>query len=328
MHTTSLPRAAASPWRLLLAALVVAGSMLAANARADEPPSDPPAPAVDPPVEATDTNEPPLPLDNRWTLRGVLFGAVGPVKFTGLAGVHFRHIYNRSDSILFDKLYVSTGIDAYINPSTPGLQAWFEWLPIAFFKVKVAYDGIYDTGAELGYGYGLVFPSANAPFDADTLEAREGQEQSNLTHRLSITPTVQLKAGPVVLLNELELGAWYVPGNEGEYHYDTLYDTLIRRGEIDGVLANRTLLLIQAWDDGQDARLLAGAVNQVVHAFGSGIERDRLGGAVIYTPVTEIWGISRPTLLVLSGATMVDRNRQYDFWLEAALIVHWDFAEY
>lgn len=293
----------------------------------DEAPDE----AQAPPPEGAQEPEPPPgdapPPNNRWTLRGVGFITAGPFKATGLLGVHYRHIYNRDDNILFDKLNVSTGFDAYLNPSTPGIQLWFEWQPLAILKLRASYDAIATTGLAMGLGYGLSFPSANAPFDGDTLEARKGEEQASLSHRLAIKPTVQAKAGPVVLINELEIGAWFVQGPSGEWWYDVFYDTLIRRGEIDGVLQNRTILAAEAWAGTGEERLLIGAVNQVVHAFGSEIERDRLGGFIAFTPTENIWGIARPTLLVMPGVTLVDPNRQYEFWLEAAIVLSWDFKE-
>lgn len=298
------------------------------------PPADPltdpapdPAPDAEAPVTETTTSVDAPPPNDRWTLRGVGFITAGPFKATGLLGVHYRHIYQRDDNILFDKLNVSTGFDAYLNPSTPGVQLWFEWQPLAILKLKVSYDAIATTGLAMGLGYGLSFPSADSPFDGDTLKARQGEEQLGLGHRLAIKPTVQAKVGPVVLINELEIGAWFVHGPSGEWWYDILYDTLIRRGEIDGILANRTILAAEAWAGSGDERLLIGAVNQVTHSFGSEIERDRLGGFIAFTPTENIWGIARPTLLVMPGVTLVDPNRQYEFWLEAAIVLSWDFRE-
>jgi hypothetical protein len=294
-----------------------------ASEAATEPVAEPEA-ASDAQVDEATT----VPLDNRWTLRGILFGSVGPLKGTGLIGVNYRHITNRSENILFDKTYVATGLDVYANPSTPGAQLWFEWLPIAILKIKVSYDAIVYSGAELGYGYGLTFPSPDADFGPDTLKARKGQEQSELNHRLSINPTLQLKLWRIILLNETELSAWYVHGPEGEWWYETFYDTLIKRGEIDGVVSDRTMLLFEAWKGVEDEKLLVGVVNQFVHSFSSEIQRDRLGAALIYTPWQDLGGIARPTLVLMPGVTLLDRNRQYDFWLEAAIVLSWDFHQH
>lgn len=286
-------------------------------------PSEPPGEAA--PAAAPSPDAP--PPNDRWTLRGVGFVTGGPFKATGLLGVHYRHIYHRDDSIILDKANVSTGFDAYVNPSTPGLKLWFLWQPLAILKLEVSYDAILYTSLPLGYGYGLSFPSPAGPYDGDTLKDRKGEEQLGLNHRLTFKPTVQAKAGPVILVNETEISGWFAHGPTGEWWYETFYDTLVKRGELDGVIMNRTVLAAEAWTAAEDERLLVGVVNQYVYALGSTIERERVGAAVIFTPFANLWGIARPTFMVMSGVTLLDPNRQYEPWVEGGIFLSWDFKE-
>lgn len=309
-----------------LALALVALAPLALAQEADEDEGAPPE-AAEEALAAEGEPTDALP-NNRWTLRGLAFISAGPFKATGLLGVHYRHIYHRDDSIILDKANVTTGFEVYVNPSTPGAQLWVEWQPLAILKLRLAYDAIATTGLAMGYGYGLRFPSTSAPYDGDTLKARKGEEELGLSHRLSIRPTVQAKAGPIVLVNELELGAWFVHGEKGEGWYDIFYDTLIKRGEIDGVIANRTILAGEVWTDTGEARLLVGAVNQVVHTMSTETLRNRLGGFVAFTPVDQIWGIARPTFLLMPGVALLDPNRKYEFYLEGLISLSWDFDEF
>ena len=44
----------------------------------------------------------------------------------------------------------------------------------------------------------------------------------------------------------------------------------------------------------------------------------------LWTPYEELWGADAPTLLLMPGITLSDKNRQYDFWAKAALVINWD----
>lgn len=314
---------------IALLALTLAGSASAQEAEPEpEAPDGVEAPDGAETPDATAEASPHAPPNNRWTLRGAGYVTGGPFKATGLLGVHYRHIYHRDDSIILDMANVSTGFDAYVNPSTPGVKLWFMWQPLAVLKLEVSYDAILYTSLPLGYGYGLTFPSPAGPYDGDTLKARKGEEEVGMNHRLTFKPTVQAKVGPIVLVNETEISGWFAHGPTGEWWYETFYDTLIKRGELDGVIMNRTLLAGEAWTGGEDERLLVGAVNQYVYALGSTIERERVGAAIIFTPFTNIWGIARPTFVVMSGVTLIDPNRQYTPWVEGGIFLSWDFDEY
>ena len=132
-------------------------------------------------------------------------------------------------------------------------------------------------------------------------------------------PTLQLKLWRIVLLNELELAAWFIHGDEQQngtdiYWLDPMNDTLVPRGTLTATLRNRPMLLFEAWKGEGEARLLTGFLHEYNYAFAAKIVRNRVGAAIIYTPADQ-WGVfSRPTVGLLMGTNLEDRNRDDEFW--------------
>lgn len=307
---------------LTMAAALTVG---AAEARADEPESVATAGAAGEgpkDVQAKRVIEP----DTFWQATTLVYLQLGPTLFSLAPGLHLHHIYNRDDeSVIWDKLYFRAGVTLPLSPAILGARVGVEWLPIAIFRIRAAYWALYHTGAELGIGHGMPFDTVEEPFDADTNRAREGEEESLFAHRFTIDGTLRLKVGPVALLSETELSGYLYP--DAGYYYNSFYDNKIKRGELDGTLMNRTILVYEAWKGKGDAILRVGFVNQYVTSFDAGFERDRLGLVMVFTPWDELGGIDRPTLILAPGIALIDENREHEFWMEIAIRLAWDLYD-
>jgi hypothetical protein len=250
--------------------------------------------------------------------------ALNPDAAALFAGIDRRIGLHGDGSVLFRELYVSYGAELLLS----GLQrpaAYVEWLPMRIFKLRLQYDLWIWPGFALGRGHGLTFDSAQTPFDPAELQRRKGEERPGLGHRLALLPTLQAKVGPVVLIDTAELAGWFVHGPRSFWR-EPLHDTLIERGAVDATVKNTLLLVLQLWTGGKDTRLLFGGIHEVVHAVGADVTRHRVGPALIVTPVTEAFGVSRPTIFFLFGVNAVDRNRAGEQWMQLGLRGDLDFA--
>lgn len=268
------------------------------------------------------------PTASRLRLTAISYTGIGPLLSAVRADIAYRHVYKHSHNPIMNGLYgqVSAGLTA--SPSMVGLKVEGEWLPLAILRLRASYTAQYYTGYASGLGHGLAFVDANSAYDGETLDARTGEEQADLSHRALFTLTLRLKFGRLLFFSDNELAGWYyAESSSGQYAYETYYDGLIRRGVLDGTFMNRTALLYEVWKGEGDANFRLGVVNQYVLTFDTGSERLRTGGILLWTPRQKLWGMSAPTLVVMSGATLDHRYRKGDFWAEIALVLNWDFRQ-
>lgn len=242
-------------------------------------------------------------------------GTLNPTAAGLYVGVRYRDAYERSENVLLDNRYVDCGVDLLLS-ATFRPAVFVEWLPLAILKLRLQYEFWVWSGAHLGLGHGLTFTGEDAPFDPETLEARQGEEDPNVGHRLLLQTTVQLKIWRIVMVDTLDVAGWYVHGGgPGQYYYDSVDDNLIRKGAMDGTINNRLLVGAIPWDGEGDAQLVTGPVYDYTRSISAGIERHRLSLLAALTPFHELWGVSKPTLILLGGINLEDRNRAKELFL-------------
>ena len=260
-----------------------------------------------------------------WSIRALGFVTINPLLVAGVVGGYYRHVIHPTGSLLLKGTYVQGGLEAVVNPATPALRIGVDWLPVQLLQIKADYGPLFSTGAPLGPGHGLTFPSVTSPFDEDTLRARKGEERDVVAHRFTATVTLRAKISRLILLNDAEVAGWYVPGARNTWFYNTFHDALIQKGVVDGTVTLQSTAAVQVWEGQGGARALVGVLNQYTRSFRSEQERDRIALVGIYTPVGRGWGIDRPTFVVAPGMILLDQNRKYGFWMQIVILLHWDF---
>ncbi len=226
----------------------------------------------------------------------------------------YRDTYRRDGSKLFDGVYWETGADLVVSPAFAEVGAHVEWLPIKIFKLRAEYHLIPYFGA---VGYMLSYPSADADYGDAVEDAREGEEEAGLGHRFSLQPTVQFKFGPVVVRNSTNLYYYLLDGFDGPYQHERLYDRLI--AQHDGIVANTSFILFQAWEGTDPAQLLVGPYFEYATTFADGNSRMRVGGTLVYIP-HPAWGrIHKPRLVLQAGANLQDTNRPGAFYIQGGI---------
>ena len=168
-----------------------------------------------------------------------------------IVGARYRHIYSKSDNVLFDGLYIEGGASAILS-GVLRAGAHIEWLPIKILKLRLEYQLWGWLGLPQGRGHGLLYQGPDALYGEEVFAEGKGEEEPGMGHRLLLMPTLQLKLWRIVLLNELELAAWFIHGDEQQngtdiYWLDPMNDTLVPRGTLTATLRNRPMLLFEAW---------------------------------------------------------------------------------
>lgn len=241
--------------------------------------------------------------------------ATNPTAGALVLGARYRHVYRLSDNPIFHGAMVQAGGDLATAISTSRAALHVEWLPLAITRLRLQGELWWWTGMATDVGHGLTFPSARSPFGPAELERREGEEEAALGTRLAFQPSLEGKAGPVVVFVAGEAALWYI-GGDRSFWLEPLHDTLIERGSPDGTIKMTSGLLVEVWSqDGGDANLRAGPTHEVFHALAADITRHRAGGLVSFTPRRRLGWLEKPTVFTALGWNLVDRNRDGEAWL-------------
>lgn len=237
------------------------------------------------------------------TVHADVVGAVNPDGAMVLLGA-FRRWISQFDNVHgIPSSYLQAGTMLGLNPAYAQASIYGEWMPAIWAQLRLQYDlyGFFGENGAL-----LSFPSADARFGDDQIDALEGQEESGLGHRILFQPTLRAKLGRFYLRNQTDL-AYYRFDANGPYFFEREYDTLLKDGDF--LLANRTHVLYELWKGRAEQILLAGPFYDVTHAADAGITRQRIGTAFYWVPKDTLWILSRPRIFAEIGYNMQDRNR-------------------
>lgn len=214
--------------------------------------------------------------------------------------------------------YMRTGFTVATSPAfgKAGLHA--EWSPVVFAKLRLEYDGYRYYGMNTAL---LSFPSGDAPFGRDEVNALEGQEETGYGERVLIRPTLYGKLGPVIISNETDFAYFRVSG-QGPFFLDWEYETLVKHR--DRVVNNRTNALIKAWQGPKEAVFLAGPYYEHTRAAGAGLTRQRVGGVLYFVPKDAAGPFDRPRLYSQFGNYIQDRNREGEWYFAIGMGFDYD----
>jgi hypothetical protein len=205
------------------------------------------------------------------------------------------------DSPLEQGRHLKVGALVSAIPDSASVGVAAEWVPVAALQV----GGGYQATAYLGqYGSLLRFDSPDAPFGDAVLQSRRGEEHTGIGHRLYLSPVLRARLGRLILRNETT-ASWYLMPGPG-WTYESTNDTLVASN--DWVLQDRASLLVEASRGPGGAVLLLGAAYEVTRAVRAGLVRQRVAGVAFWQP-PESWLGFRPSLLVMAGVNLQDRNR-------------------
>ena len=203
--------------------------------------------------------------------------------------------------------YLQTGFGLGTTPAYGQASVHAEWLAAVFANLRVQYDlyRFYGTNTSL-----LSFPSATASFGRADVDASKGKEEEGNGSRLLIRPTLYVKAGPVIIVNQTDLAYFHFTG-KGPYYLEWTYETLLQDG--DHVIQNRTNFLFPIVKSSGDTSLLAGPYYEIMHAAAADLRRQREGVMAYWVPWGAVGSLKRPRFYAQIGHYIEDRNRKGEY---------------
>jgi hypothetical protein len=231
-------------------------------------------------------------------------------------------IYNRElgapAAVGLPSPYLQGGIAMSLTPANTATSVHLEWMQLPFLVLRVQGDLIRYFGL---HGLLLEFPDEHAPFGDEAIEALSGRELSRFAGRLLLQPTLQAKIGRFILRSRTDL-VWYRFGSGGPYFREAEHDTLLKDG--DGLVVNNTMVMARLWSRSADAMLLAGPFYEFQRTFTAGLQRQRLGGAVLFCPAERLGPLARPRLVLQAGFNLQDRNRDGQLFVAGGIGANFD----
>lgn len=238
--------------------------------------------------------------DGRWLLRSDLLGGANP---PGLMAVGAALRQGQAAGVP-----LQGGLSVGVSPAYGQGSLLGEVTPFPFFVL----DARADLYRYLGENDALLsFPSAGAPFGTAQRNALTdaGQDETGYGRRFMLEPTLRAQVGRLIAANQTDVARYSFSGR-GPYFLELEYDTLLRRW--DTLLANRTFLLYALKDDASGQSLI-GPYFDFQHAFGSRLERARLG-ADLSVLRAKAWRGADAKLYLLPGFDLRDPNRRHQLY--------------
>lgn len=208
--------------RAVAAALSLSAVLHAGAAGAQVLSGNPPAPKA---VSASPGWPPPIPRV-RILATNILGGSYNSEGIEEQLRLGAQLRLYRSDSAAFRDNFVFLGVNPRLNPTATRLGPSFEIQPLSVFNLKlnVEYIDYFGTFTSVES-----FPTPLADFGASARRRikDQGLNYSTSGLRMSITPFVQMKVGPVALRNRFTFEYFAIDLRKGDtVYYEPAFDTL------------------------------------------------------------------------------------------------------
>jgi hypothetical protein len=197
------------------------------------------------------------PGSRSWTRRldNTFFFVLNPLGIMDSFDVTWTKPINRSDDLLHRDAHLATGLMNRFAPAFARVAPWFEYSPLSVMDLRIGAEPIYYFGTFKAF---LPFDSPAANFDDDVIQARQGEAAAGFAGRVFFSPTLKVKAGPVVARVRAEVSYWKA-GKAGEpFFYEPILDTLVKA---DGsTTLTLEALALREFDLGSGKKFLIGPV--------------------------------------------------------------------
>lgn len=231
-----------------------------------------------------------------------------PIGLAGIIELDNRYIYHKDTSPIWNGLYFQEGLGVTVTPAYLTGSVSLEWLPIAIFKLRLGYDASTYFG-----NYKLSFDSTS-DFGDSIRKEYKGNEDTGSSNAALIQPTLQMKLGKVILVNQTDLTRYSFYG-DGPNFLVNQYDLLVEKK--DSIIANKLQVLYEVINENDKKILIMGPYYEFVRTDNTDLVSKRLGGILYYIPNDIIWGRKNPRLFIQSGVYLSDPNRKNGFFIIA-----------
>jgi hypothetical protein len=216
-----------------------------------------------------------------------------------------------SESALLSEAHLALGVSHALTPSYTRVGAWAELSPLSVLDLRVGLEPAVYFGT---FNSLMSFDSYRDPFDKDARDKRGGSAFGT-AGRVYLSPTLKMKAGPVVAIASAEFD-WWKSDAAGPLFYEPARDTLLKaKGD---ALLNTSSLVLYQHDLGPDGKLSGGLIHQITYVYGAPANKiQRLGTIVVREFGGKRFGLPHARLVGLVSYYLDDPSKRHQ--LSAAL---------
>jgi hypothetical protein len=222
-----------------------------------------------------------------------------------VGGVYYRDVWSHDAAQDFDTSYLQLGGTAQVNPAYLQPSVHVELVPVPFLVLRAEYALQLFMGMNTGL---LRFDSERAPFGADVLDERKGDEQSAVAQRAQGQLVLRAAVDRLYasIDNQLYFYAFHDPG---PYLYESEFDTLLERRDF--VYNGRAQVALDVSSRATLALTLLGGFYERTEPLRTDLRRQRVGGFVYFEPERGWLGFAASRVFGQAGVNLEDRNREH-----------------
>jgi len=260
-----------------------------------------------------DEDEPLTAPRPRRELREQIGASVNNLGLQNSLDFSWRWPLSSSPNPLLSDAHLTLGLSHALSPPHTRLGAWAEFSPLSVLDLRV---GI-EPGVYFGTFNSLMsFNSYSDPFSNDARDKRGGGAFGT-AGRLYASPTLKMKAGPVVAAASADF-EWWKSDAAGPLFYEPARDTLLKtRGDR---LLNTSSVLLYQRGLGPSGMFSAGLIHQLTYVRNAPANKiQRLGVLVVREFGAKRFGLPHPSLVGMLAQYLDDPSKKHQLGAALAL---------
>jgi hypothetical protein len=258
-------------------------------------------------------DEAPAEPGRRRELSETLAASVNNLGLQNVLELSWRRPLSASRNPLLSGAHTAFGVSHTLTPSYTRVGAWAQVSPLSVLDLRV---GVEPT-AYFGTFHSLMsFDSYGDSFTNDARDQRGGAGFGT-AGRVYLSPTLKMKAGPVVAVAGADF-EWWRSDARGPLFYEPARDTLLKASG-DQLLSTSSVLLYER-ALGPRGQLAGGLIHQLTYVYAAPANKiQRLGVLVVRQFGARRFGLRRPRLLATVGYYLDDPSKKHQVSAAIAL---------
>jgi hypothetical protein len=249
----------------------------------------------------------------RSELNETLAASVNNLGLQNVLELSWRRPLSASRNPLLSGAHTAFGVSHTLTPSYTRVGAWAELSPLSVLDLRV---GVEPT-AYFGTFHSLMsFDSYGDSFTNDARDQRGGGGFGT-AGRVYLSPTLKMKAGPVVAMASADF-EWWKSDAQGPLFYEPARDTLLKASG--DQLLNTSSVLLYQFELGPRGQLAAGLIHQMTYVYAAPANKiQRLGLLAVRQFGAKRFGLSHPRLLATVAYYLDDPSKRHTVSAAVAL---------
>jgi hypothetical protein len=218
-----------------------------------------------------------------------------------------------STNPLLSDAHISAGVTHALTPAQTRLGGWVEYAPLSILSVRAGVDSTAYFGTFKSL---MSFDSYTDPFSKKDRDARGGAK-AGMAARAYVSPTVKMKAGPLVAMSSADF-EWWRSTASGALFYEPTRDTLLKSGG-DRLVNATTVAMYQRGSD-SGGTLSVGAIHALTYVFDAPDNRiQKLGVIAVREFQSAHFHVPHPRVTLVVARYLDDPSKQHQ-WTAAMAI--------